>query len=360
VAVLNRKGGPWKGGYVSVGSRGRKTYVLERRVNGKRFHVSTRCHDERAALRHLDRFESNPLAYRPEGDEGGAPLHITSADLQRYITWSREVKGNTREHAREVNRYLTHWLADLGAADWRGLKLGQLHAVLDKRKTARAYRIASLKAFFTWLREVDGRVTTEQDTTQDLATIQAVPERQRHEKAVTKAVVEQLLGELVGNARDLLLVKASTGFHTSEIRRIISGELNAVLEELSEPAAQATGCVAVVRFIHKNGDKVAKRIETRQLLDALLRLRETGFSARRVNDAIKAACVRLKLEEFTAGVLRHSWGTWHLENGASIEAIAAGYDHKSKRTTERFYLKVGVPKASVPAVTFDVADPTVH
>jgi integrase len=360
VAVLNRKGGVWKGGYISLGARDRKTFIIERRVNGQRFHVSTRCHDERAALRHLDRFESNPLAYRPEGDESSAPLRITSADLQRYITWSREVKGNTREHAREVNRYLTHWLEDLGAADWRALKLGQLHTALDKRKTARAYRIASLKAFFSWLREVDGRVTKEQDTTQDLASIQAVPERQRREKAVPKAVVEKLIREIDGSARDFLIVKAATGFHTSEIGRIVRGEQGAAIEQLSEAAAQATGCVAVVRFIHKNGDKVAKRIETRQLLDALLRLQQTGFSARRVNDAIKAACKVLELDAFTAGVLRHSWGTWHLDAGASIEAIAAGYDHKSKRTTERFYLKVGVPKASVPAVTFEVPEPTVH
>lgn len=358
--MLNRKGGPWKGGYISIGARGQKTYVLERRVNTKRFHVSTRCHDERSALRHLDRFESNPLAYRPEGDESGAPLHITDVDLQRYITWSREVKGNTREHAREVNRYLTHWLEDLGAADWRALKLGQLHTALDKRKSARAYRIASLKAFFSWLREVDGRVTKEQDTTQDLASIQAVPERQRREKAVPKAVVEKLIGELTGSARHFLIVKAATGFHTSEIGRIVRGEQNAAIEQLSQAAAQATGCLAVVRFIHKNGDKVAKRIETRQLLDALLELQKTGFSARRVNDAIKAACARLELDEFTAGVLRHSWGTWHLEAGASIEAIAAGYDHKSKRTTERFYLKVGVPKAAVPAVHLDVPSETLH
>lgn len=356
---LNRKGGTWAGGYISLGARARKTYVLERKVNGQRFHVSTRTHDERAALRHLDRFESNPLVYRPVGEEGDGPLRISVDDVDRYVKWSRQEKGNTREHVREVKRYLSHWVDDLGGADWRGLKVSALKRCLDERKTARAYRIASIKAFCAWLREERGVLTSEQDATRDLASIQATPEKQRREKKVPKAVVEQLLAAKVkgtdtplldDRTRNFLLVKAVTGFHHTEIMRIVRGQ-NATIEELDETAASRAGCPAVVRFIHKNGDAVVKRVETQQLLDALRALEARGFTMRRVNAAIGEACRELKLEEWTAGVLRHSWGTWHVEGGATIEAVAAGYSHKSKRTTERFYVQVAVPGAALPAVT---------
>ena len=148
VAVLNRDGGKWEGGYVSIGgARDTKTYVIERRFKGRRFHVSTGCHDRRSALAHLDRFERNPYGYKPEGERVEGGLHVTEDDVMRYITWTRKVKGNTREHAREVKRYLAHWLADLGDVDWKGLKLVRLKEILAQRKTSRAYRIAALKAF---------------------------------------------------------------------------------------------------------------------------------------------------------------------------------------------------------------------
>lgn len=358
--ALNRLGGAWKGGYISIGARGRKTWVIERRVNGDRYHVSTRCHDERAAFRHLDRFESNPNAYRPEGDEVLGPLHIAATDIQRYITWTRTAKGNSREHAREVNRYLTHWLGDLGRADWRRLKLMELKAVLDKRKTCRAPRIAAIKAFCTWLREEEGALTSEQDATRDLACIQATPEKMRREKKVSRAVVQSVLAELPAVARDFVLVKACTGLHSSEIRRIIRGD-NAVLEELDETAAKAAGCPAVMRFLHKKKKLVVKRVETRQLLDALRRLIAVRFvKARDVNEAVAAACTKLELEPFTIGVLRHSWGTWHVEGGATIQAVADGYGHESKRTTERFYIQVAVPNATLPAVAFELPSDVVH
>jgi N-acylglucosamine-6-phosphate 2-epimerase len=39
----------WLGGYVREGSRG-ATYVIQRELNGERFHVTTKCRTERAAL----------------------------------------------------------------------------------------------------------------------------------------------------------------------------------------------------------------------------------------------------------------------------------------------------------------------
>lgn len=365
--MLNRDGGPWEGGYISVGTNGRKTFIIERRVNGRRFHVSTRCHERRSALAQLDRFERNPLAYRPEGDDADAPLHITAADLQRYIVWTRERKGNTRQHAVEVKRYLGHWLEDIGAADWRHLKLPRLKQILDARKSARPNRIAAIKGFCRWLRQEEAWLTSAQDVTRDLASIQATPEKQRREKKVPKVVVEQLLAARAPDGSRLLdertwcflVVKASTGLHHSEILRIVRGE-NATIEVLDERAAARSGCPAVVRFIHKNGDNVVKRIDTAGVLDALRSLQASGVTMRSVNKALKAACVDLGFEAFTAGVLRHSWGTWHVENGASIEAVAAGYGHQSKRTTERFYVQVAVPHATLPPVTFDAVDQTVH
>lgn len=356
--ALNRNGGAWEGGYISLGRRDRKTFVIERRHQGVRYHISTGAHERRAALGHLDRFEKNPAAYRPDGDELDKALHITEADVIRYVAWTREVKGNTREHAREVKRYLAQWLEDLGDVDWRRLKLGALKTALAKRKTARAYRIASIKAFCAWLREEEGALTSELDVTRDLASIQAVPERQRREKKVPKDLVEKLLAVVDDRTRHFMVVKGSTGLHNSEIRRIVSGD-RAVLEALDAEASAANGgCAGVARFLHKSGDWDLKRIETRQALDSLLALQKTGFTARSVNAAIKAGCATLGVPSFTVSVLRHSWGTWHAAAGADMAHISEGYGHKSERTSQRFYVQVAIPPKRLEAVVFDV--PSVH
>jgi hypothetical protein len=52
----------WEGGYIRQDKRGRDVYVIRRKVRGKAFKVSTRCHTARAALEHLARFEADPEA----------------------------------------------------------------------------------------------------------------------------------------------------------------------------------------------------------------------------------------------------------------------------------------------------------
>lgn len=354
--MLNREGGTWEGGYVSVGARERKTYVIERRFKGRRFHVSTGCHDRRSALGQLDRFERNPFGYKPEGERADAGLHVTDEDVKRYITWTRKVKGNTREHAREVKRYLTHWLLDLGDVDWRHLRLPRLKEILAARKTSRGYRIAALKAFCRWLREEEGTLTSAQDVTRDLASVQAVPERMRREKVVSKTVVERVMSLVSEKARALMIVRGSTGIHGTEIRRILRGE-NAVLDVFATPTAD--GCVALARFLHKSQRWDRKRIETQQGLDALNFLLKQGFRERVINAEIKAACLKLEIEPFTLSVLRHSWGTWHVAAGVDEEAVAKGYGHQTKKTSERFYIQVAVPKRVVPPVEFHVTGPPI-
>lgn len=353
---LNRDGGTWDGGYVSLGARGRKTFVIERRVNGEKFHVSTRCHELRAALSHLDRFEKNPRAYRPQGDEVDGALRITSELVLEHVDWQKREKDNTPRHAYYVGRYLFDWVEDLGGADWRQLSAHRhLKPALAERKTAKAHRIAALKVFFKWLRREKGLVTAAQDPTLDIAVPQANPAKLRERQAVDYERVAVVLRALTGPLRDVLLVKAVTGAHYTEIRRLVRGE-NARLDVLSAAAPHAPTVLAVARFRHKNKRVVSHPIDTRQLLDALLRLQQRLPRDRDVNRAIREVCDRLGLPAFTIGKMRASFGTWHAERGATIEGIADSLHHLSPATTDKFYVDVMVPRPALPAVTFDLED----
>jgi integrase len=354
---LNRNGGTWEGGYVSVGARGQKTYVIERRVNGEKFHVSTRCHALRAALSHLDRFEKNARAYRPQGGEGDGALHITADMLLEFADWHRTARDNTAKYVSATARYLEHWLADLGGADWRQLSAHRdLKPALDARGPGeRAPRIAALKIFFKWLRREKGYVIAAQDPTLDLTVPQSSPAKLRARQVVDESRVGEVLRALAGRERDFLLAKAVTGAHATEIRRLVRGD-NARLDVLERAVEYAPTVIAVARFRHKSKRVVSHPIETRQLLEALLRLQKDCPPDRAVNDAIRTVCARLGLPPFTLGKMRHSFGTWHAERGEAKQAIADGLHHLSADTTESFYIDVMVPRPALPAVTFDLSE----
>jgi integrase len=354
---LNRDGGAWEGGYISVGARGRKTYVIERRVNGDKFHVSTRAHERRAALAHLDRFEKNPRDYRPQGSDSDGALRITTELVADFLHWHEHERDNTRKYVQATGRYLEHWVEDLGGLDWRQLNAHRhLRPALDERGPGeRAPRIAALKVFFKWLRRERGIVVAAQDPTLDLAVPQASPAKLRERQVVDYGTVAAVLRALSGRERDFLLVKAVTGAHATEIRRLVLGE-DARLDVLTQPAPHAPTVIAVARFRHKSKRVVTHPIETRQLLDALLRLQKDIPPDRAVNDAIKDVCAKLGLAPFTVGKMRHSFGTWHAEKGVAKQAIADGLHHLSADTTEAFYIDVMVPPPALPAVTFDLPE----
>ena len=354
---LNRKGGTWEGGYISIGARGRKTFVIERRVNGEKFHVSTRTHERRAALSHLDRFEKNARAYRPQGEESDGALRITAEMLAEFSEWHEHERDNTRKYVSATARYLEHWLADLGGADWRQLSAHRhLKPALDDRGPGeRAPRIAALKIFFKWLRREKGLVVASQDPTLDIAVPQSSAAKLKTRQVVDYARVLDVLRALSGRERDFLLVKAVTGAHATEIRRLVRGD-NARLDVLTAPVAYAPTVIAVARFRHKSKRVVSHPIETRQLLEALWRLQKDCPPDRAVNDAIRDVCAKLGMPAFTLGKMRHSFGTWHAEKGVEKQAIADGLHHLSSDTTENFYIDVMVPRPALPAMTFDLPE----
>lgn len=364
---LNRKGGSWKGGYVSLGPRRAKTYVIEKRISGQRFHVSTARSDEHSALKELDRFFTDPSTYEPAGRAGPA-LRPDGVLIEEHLTWHEKVRRNSPLYVDEVGRYLADWIEQLGAADWRKLSLTRdLKPALERMKTARPHRIAALKIFMRWLRTEKGLLTSAQDPTLDLEVPQANPEKLQRQKAVARPDVQAVLTKMSGRPRDYLLVLACTGWHTRELDRVARGDL-AELVLLDEAATARTGALAVVRFLHKKKRVVAHPVRTRQMLDALLRLRsELGWWRRRTHLAIRAAVAAVNAEriegelmaDFSPGVMRHSFSTWHMDAGADINDVAADLDHQSPRTTAKFYVDVAVPKAKLPALSFELSE-TIH
>lgn len=349
----------WPGGYVHKQKNGQSLFIIEREINERRFHVSTRAHNLRAAMKQLERFEANPGEYRPEGNDADG-LFLTSELIQEFRLWSKDVKRNGRRHVSTVSHRLAEWMDDLNGKDLRRLSLrDDLKPALDRHKKMRAYRIIALKSFCSWLRKEKGLLRTSEDATLDLPVPQGKPEKHTRRKAVSFEQVVGAAKHLEPIYRDTLNLLLGTGMHFSELCRFIKQpESELIVPKEKTVTTDARPVEAVLVTKHKSGDWTRIPLTEKAHVDSAARLREGGVIPKKPNVALRAACDAAKVPTFTLGVIRHSVATWAIERGATPDAVAEFLGHKDRRTTLKFYADVSVPTRSVPVHTLPVE--TIH
>lgn len=339
---MSKRVGVWRGGYVREGKNGRRVYVIERWVGSEsRFHLSTKCSTEKAALRELERFELDPWAYMPQGVATTAP-RLSADRIVAYHAAQLE-KGLTREWANEVARDLSDWCDAIGHRDLRAVQLSELRLLLDNRwPKRRANRIKALKGYCRWLRE-RGDLKRDQDPALELRVPQAKPEKWRRRKVVPHEDVTATLRHLPQPTQDVLRLLAATGWHLSEVYRFASsGEL---VDKVGDVLA-----VAMVR--HKSGDIARTPILYPEHLEAARRLRALGGLPKRMTLARhqRKACREAAVPWFGLGQMRHSVLTWGVERGASMQDAAEFAHHKSTATTRRFYVDLAIGTRPIPVL----------
>jgi len=130
----------WEGGRIRYDRAGRATFIIERMVQGRRYMTSTRAHTISAALKHLARFEADPVAYTRK-DEAEEPLYLTEELQTEFLDHSRDVKKNVANWVTTQRMYLKHWAEDLFGVDLRRLDLRKhIDPALLKRETVELIR----------------------------------------------------------------------------------------------------------------------------------------------------------------------------------------------------------------------------
>lgn len=336
----------WPGGYIHRQADGRLLFVLERRVKKHRFHISTRCHNLTSAMKQLERFEADPFGYSPAGEQKAEALRMTADLIDEFETWSVDVRGNTQKHANEMSNRLLDWIVDLNNADLRGVTLREhIKPALERRKTSRQHRIIAIKSFYAWLRKERHLLDHAEDPTLDLVVPTAVPEKRRRRKAVERERIAAVFNQLEPVHRDCLLLLVATGWHVTELERFIR-------QDASEIVVQPEGADSLATLVtrHKGGETTRTPIGFPEHLEAAQRLRAGRVVPRRLNDAIKEACRKAEVAEFTLGVMRHSVATWAVQSGARPSEVSEFLQHKDPSTTRNFYIDVSAPTVRVPVM----------
>jgi integrase len=336
----------WPGGYVSNG-----TFVIERKIHGVKFHVSTRCSSLRAAMKHLERFEVNPSAYRPDTIDQGDAVVLTEALIEEFHEW--HALRVSHEWSKTVRLKLYDW-----ANHFAGKDLRHLHVVNDLRryvagKATPHHRVKALRALTAWLREEKGTLHRGDDVTLDFKVPRLKPAQvsRGESKKVAWADFEKVVRELKPHMRDIAEVLGATGWHQSEIERF--ARAGWVRER---NAGDPPEVVAVIGTVQKSGFEHTTNLMHAEHADAARRIRAKGKTPnrKRLWLTMKRACARAGVKPFGLGALRHSASNWLAEAGVSVGQTSEYVGHASEATTRKHYLDMRTPRVVLPKAALRV------
>ncbi len=324
----------WDGGRYWLNDIGHRTYYLRRTVGGIRYDVNTGATTDRGALEQLKRFEADPSAYHPAGPHR-EPLRLTPVLIDQFVLFSEVEKRNSKPWVRRQRKWLNWWAGLLKGTDLRQVKLGE-HVVpaLDSVKLGgRRARVATLKAFYSWLQKRRHAISAVENPVASYAIAQSTPKQW----TVTRVIPE------VDHTATLLAIRPhwiphvillhGVGLHISELLRFArAGEIH----------EDGTGG-AVLTFLHKSGRPHLTRIEPHLLQHAQAVRKGGGFSESRLYRAIRDACGKAGVPRFGPGSYRHTFATRKTIEGAFVQSVSDYMGHQSAQTTKRFYATLAAP-----------------
>lgn len=347
----------WLGGPIRWGKRG-PSYVIERWINGKHWHVSTKCRTERAALKELEKFEADPQGYRQARTAKSTGVELTPEMLNKFVLHLKARKLD-RGYIAQTEVYLQAIMLALEERDISRMTFIELRDVVDgigdpAKVAARMARRKAVKALCKWLRRSEGLLTRANDPSLDLAIEYAPPEKHRRRKAMTTETVEKAIAEMAKHApdvADVAIVLAATGLHISEVRRLHEG-VGGLFEPLDwqRPA----GVLLNIAVLHKNKEGNERRrhavaITDPSAADAARRMmsRAQFPSRQRIRTFSKKASEAIG-QKFSMGWSRHSVATWLAMQRVSDSDIAAQLGHSSTKQARSTYIDLGVGAHPVP------------
>lgn len=269
------------------------------------------------------------------------PLHLDSARIAAFLTWSRRERHNCERYVREQEAYLRWWRTRLSGVDLRELRIAEdVLPHLDALDRGRTPRIAALKVFVRWLHRE--RHELERDPVAALKIPQPRPAQWRRRRIVLEEELARARRELPSWARDAVTVLCGCGWHVTELARF------AAAGEFAPPPPWARSSpiavAGVLETVHKHGERFRTPV-SRQVLAAAKRLRARGrLSPTSLRKTIQRACDRAGIPRWTPGRLRHTVATWAIRQGESLQSVAEFLGHRDSRTTRRFYVDVFVPR----------------
>lgn len=299
----------WEHGRIWVGKDGRETYYGL--VRGRM--VSTRRHTEPEALVQLAKLTA--------GQDAALGFYFSNF-IEDYV---RDCEKRGITEANRKRNHLKHWDYRLGRPRLEDITLKKLNQAAATMTGARN-RIATLKAYYTWLRQA-GYVGRNDDPSLDLK--KPEPKPRDWDRLVPLKSHKAVLKVIDKRWADLMTVLLGTGMHVSELLRF---------------CRKGRAESSVLFIDHKSGKTHRIQVTPKVFKAAQRSLKAGGFSRIAFYRAIEEACTKAKVPQFDPGGYRHTVATAAVKAGNSPEEVAYFLGHSSAYMVKTIYAKTAVPK----------------
>jgi integrase len=333
--------GRWEGGEVQELEDGSRSYVVSRRIRGRRFRFSTRAATLKEARAIYRRFITDPDNFQlvaPPPDPNKGPIPLNDKLVESFLAYS-DAKGNTGAWRTRQRAHLRVLQRELAGQDLRGLNLSRLLPIVS----GDAHRTAIVKTLYSWLRKVEHRLSVAEDPTFGALSVpQRKPGARRiADKAVPRAAIDGALAHLPDRWRALLALQSGTGIHTTELQRFArSGRL------LPYVGPQRASAVMVIP-LHKNGDEHRVALD-QELASSAQKVLDGGrFGTKAYHFRVRRACFRAQVPVFTPGRMRHTVATELVNAGTDMAAVSTFLGHRTLQTTRAWYARFATPRNPV-------------
>lgn len=294
---------------MSLYKRGSTWWVRFTTPGGKRIRQSTGTSDKQDAQEYHDRLKAEAWRTEKLGDK---PRRTWQ---EAVIRWSRET-----EHKADADK-------DRSKLLWFHDHLASLY--LDEIDRAVVDRIAEIKRaeasastanrYLALLRAILRKARDEWEWIDKIPKVRLYPEPKRRVRWLTRTQASKLLRELPSHLADMAEFTLATGLRQSNVSYLRWNQIDLARE---------------IAWIHADEFKSRKSIAVPLNRDALRVLeRRKGQNPEFVFDykgkpvqrtttkAWKAALERAGIENFRWHDLRHTWASWHVQHGTSMQEL---------------------------------------
>lgn len=278
--------------------------------DGRRVCQSTRVRDQTAATEYLVRLKAEAYDARHTGHR---PDRSWKEAVTRFLDELENPKrlGECRIHLRQLHPFLSEHLL-------KEVRMDALQPFIRHRKNVDGVANASINRALEIVRRILHLARDEWDWIASFPRIRMLSEPRRRVRFLTQPEADALLEVLPAHLRPVVSFALTTGCRMGEILNLewTRVDLNRRVAWLEHGTT-------------KNGDGRGIPLNT----DAVLALRAAegghgrwcftyrGQRMERVGSGWKRALRRVQITEFRFHDLRHTWASWHVTNGTSLQEL---------------------------------------
>jgi len=295
---------------MSIYKRGKTWWVQFTTPDGKRIQQTAGTKIKREAQELHDKLKAE--AWRVK-NLGSKPRHTWQEAVIRWLSEQSHKKSirDDKKHLRWLNTYLH---------DKALIEINKnIIDELKQEKLETGVKNATVNRMLALVRSILNRAKDEWEWIDNSPTIRLLPEAERRVRWLTKIEADRLLKELPNHLEAMARFALSTGLRESNITGLLWDQVDMQRHCAWIYADQAKAKKAIAVPLNDDAINVIRKEIGNNKTHVFT---YKGKSVSRANNhAWQKALVRAGIKDFRWHDLRHTWASWHVQNGTPIHVL---------------------------------------